>query len=137
MQQYSRFLSTSSCRWPSCGSSAFKDKKLPYLYLLIRPPGRPLTLTTSIFHISRIIKYRGRKIQLARTEDINKRLCVIIDNNNLKCTSRKTECTRKNYTKLTLSLEVIRLHSNFQGKVMNSSFNIVTKIIRLHSSSVS
>ena len=50
MWYYSRFLSTSLCRWPvmahpsSMIVSHSKDKKLPYLYLLIWPLRRPLEL---------------------------------------------------------------------------------------------
>ena len=54
MWQYSRFLSTSSCRWPTCGSSVFEDKfpilrriSFTELYPLIRPPRRLLELGKS------------------------------------------------------------------------------------------
>ena len=48
MLQYSRFLSISSCRWPTCGSSSFQDsfssqeQEVALTYSLIRPPERPL-----------------------------------------------------------------------------------------------
>ena len=43
MWQYSHFLSTSSCLWAICCSSAFKGS-CPNLYPFIRPPINPLAL---------------------------------------------------------------------------------------------
>ena len=55
MWKSSRFLSKSSCRWATCGSSAFKhpilsSKSCHNLYPFIRSPGRPFA-----FGIGRIL----------------------------------------------------------------------------------
>ena len=55
MWQYSRFLSTSSCRWPTCGSSAFKDsfpfKGQEVAQTSTCPLGRPFALGRGILLI--------------------------------------------------------------------------------------
>ena len=57
MWLYSRFLCISSYRWPTCGSSTFKDsfpvlktRSFPEVYLLIRPLRRPLAFDRGRIH---------------------------------------------------------------------------------------